>query len=71
MWIPTIGIGAGAACDGQILVISDVLGLGGAYKPKFAKMYADVGEIIRVAAAAYRVEVESGVFPDDAHSYLS
>ena len=69
--IPTIGIGAGAACDGQILVISDVLGLGGAYHPKFAKCYADVGSIIRDAAAAYRSEVESGAFPDDAHSYLS
>lgn len=69
--IPTIGIGAGAGCDGQILVISDVLGLGGAYKPKFAKMYADVGAAIQGAAEAYRAEVESGAFPDDAHSYLS
>jgi len=69
--IPTIGIGAGAACDGQILVVSDVLGLGGAYHPKFAKCYEDVGAAIRRAAEAYRAEVESGAFPDDAHSYLS
>lgn len=67
--IPTIGIGAGPKCDGQILVVSDILGLGGAYKPKFAKMYADAGALIRRAAADYRAEVESGIFPDDAHSF--
>lgn len=67
--IPTIGIGAGPWCDGQILVISDILGLGGAYKPKFAKQYADVGALIRKAASEYRAEVESEIFPDDAHSF--
>lgn len=68
--IPTIGIGAGPHCDGQILVISDLLGLGGAYSPKFAKRYADVGAAISAAAAAYKSEVLSSAFPDDAHSYL-
>jgi 3-methyl-2-oxobutanoate hydroxymethyltransferase len=67
--IPTIGIGAGAGCDGQILVISDVLGLGGAYHPKFAKVYAEVGKAITAAAAAYKAEVQGGAFPDEAHSY--
>lgn len=67
--IPTIGIGAGPHCDGQILVISDVLGLGGAYHPKFAKCYADLGEIIAAAARAYKADVIGGTFPDAAHSY--
>ena len=67
--IPTIGIGAGPDCDGQILVISDVLGLGGAYHPKFAKVYAELGAAITVAAAAYKAEVQGGAFPDEAHSY--
>ena len=69
--IPTIGIGAGPHCDGQILVISDVLGLGGAYHPKFAKCYADLGEIIGNAARAYKEDVTGGAFPDEAHSYTS
>ena len=68
--IPTIGIGAGVHCDGQVLVISDVLGLGGAYNPKFAKRYADVGTIIADAARSYKQEVTAAVFPDDDHSYL-
>ena len=69
--ITTIGIGAGPHCDGQILVISDVLGLGGAYHPKFAKCYADLGEIIGNAARAYKEDVTGGAFPDEAHSYTS
>lgn len=68
--IPTIGIGAGNHCDGQILVVSDILGLGGAYNPKFAKRYAEIGAAIAEAARAYKAEVTGGVFPDDAHSYL-
>ncbi len=67
--IPTIGIGAGPHCDGQVLVINDLLGLSGGTYPKFAKPYADLrGEIAR-AVTAFRDEVRSGAFPDDAHSY--
>lgn len=68
--IPTIGIGAGIHCDGQILVISDILGLGGVYAPKFAKRYADVGAAIANAARTYKQEVVADVFPDPDHSYL-
>ncbi len=67
--VPTIGIGAGPHCDGQVLVLSDLLGLGGGHYPKFAKPYADLhGEIIR-AVTAFREDVVAGVFPDEAHSY--
>lgn len=67
--VPTIGIGAGPNCDGQVLVINDLLGLGfGAY-PKFVKPYADLRFEITRAAQAFRDEVAAGVFPDDAHSY--
>lgn len=67
--IPTIGIGAGPHCDGQVLVINDLLGLSGGTYPKFAKPYADLrGEIAR-AVTAFRDEVRSGAFPDAAHSY--
>ena len=68
--IVTIGIGAGVHCDGQVLVISDILGLGGAYHPKFAKQYADIGSAIAEAARAFKQEVCARVFPDDEHSYL-
>ncbi len=68
--IPTIGIGAGPDCDGQVLVVSDLLGLGGAYNPKFAKRYAEIGAAISAAAAAYKSDVLSGAFPDADHSYL-
>jgi 3-methyl-2-oxobutanoate hydroxymethyltransferase len=67
--VPTIGIGAGPHCDGQVLVITDLLGLGEGRYPKFAKPYADLrGEITR-AVTRFRDEVASGAFPDDAHSY--
>jgi 3-methyl-2-oxobutanoate hydroxymethyltransferase len=68
--IPTIGIGAGAATDGQILVYTDMLGLGGAFCPKFAKRYADVGQIVRDAARSYAAEVAGGAFPAAEHTYL-
>jgi 3-methyl-2-oxobutanoate hydroxymethyltransferase len=61
--IPTIGIGAGPFCDGQVLVTHDLLGLFERFQPKFAKRYADVGSIIRQAASAYLQEVRSGTFP--------
>ena len=67
--IPTIGIGAGPACDGQVLVIHDMLGYSTGYMPKFVKKYADVHGVIRGAVEAYSAEVQNGTFPDDATSY--
>lgn len=67
--IPTIGIGAGTGCDGQVLVITDLLGMGGETPPKFVKAYADVRKTITDAALSFRDDVESGRFPDDGHSY--
>lgn len=61
--IPTIGIGASPACDGQILVTEDILGLSGARIPKFARQFADVGAVIRGAAEQYADEVRAGTFP--------
>ncbi len=67
--VPTIGIGAGPHCDGQVLVVTGLLGLGAGRAPKFAKAYADLrGEIAR-AARAFADEVEGRSFPDEAHSY--
>ena len=67
--VPVIGIGAGPGCDGQILVINDVLGLSGDFKPKFVKAYADLGAQIAAAAAAYKAEVGSGAFPGPEQCY--
>ena len=67
--IPTIGIGAGVHCDGQVLVIHDVLGLFSRHQPKFSKKYADLGPQILQAVKEYKQEVTSGRFPDDAHSF--
>lgn len=68
--IPTIGIGASAACDGQILVSEDMLGAsGGGHIPKFVKQYADIDSIINKAAQDYAQDVRSGSFPSDAHVY--
>jgi len=67
--IPTIGIGAGPGTDAQVLVLTDLLGLGDGPPPKFAKAYANLTEAIAAAAAAFRRDVELGSFPDDAHSY--
>jgi len=67
--IPTIGIGAGPHCDGQVLVIHDLLGLFSRYQPKFSKKYADLGPQILQAVRQYKMEVTSGQFPDDAHSF--
>jgi 3-methyl-2-oxobutanoate hydroxymethyltransferase len=61
--IPTIGIGASPACDGQILVAEDILGLSGDRIPKFARQFADVGAVIRGAAEQYAAEVRGGTFP--------
>ena len=67
--IPTIGIGAGVRCDGQILVSHDVLGLFEDFRPRFVKPYADLGQVIRQAAEAYCREVREGAFPDPEHSF--
>lgn len=67
--IPTIGIGAGAGCHGQVLVYHDMLGLFDRWQPKFVKQYANLGEVIVTAVAAYRAEVEAGAFPTNAHTY--
>lgn len=67
--IPTIGIGAGAGCDGQVLVIHDILGLYSEYAPKFVKRYVDLSDGIRQAVVSYRDEVRSRTFPTDAHHY--
>ena len=67
--IPAIGIGAGPACDGQVLVIHDILGLCEKYSPKFVKRYADVAPIITEAARQYVTEVREGIFPAEEHSF--
>lgn len=66
---PTIGIGAGPHCDGQVLVINDLLGIGGGKYPKFVKPYANLREEITRAVRAFADEVEAGKFPDADHSY--
>ena len=67
--IPTIGIGAGAGCDGQVLVYQDMLGMFSDYVPKFVKQFAQVGEIMKKAFSDYKEEVASGAFPAEKNSY--
>jgi 3-methyl-2-oxobutanoate hydroxymethyltransferase len=67
--VPTIGIGAGRGCDGQVLVCTDLLGLSRGHVPKFAKRYASLGEQAIEAIRHYVDEVRSGAFPDSAHEY--
>ncbi len=67
--IPTIGIGAGSQCDGQVLVIHDVLGLFERFLPRFVKQYAKLGDTIRQALNQYREEVENGTFPGPEHAF--
>lgn len=67
--LPTIGIGAGPCCDGQILVLHDVLGLYGEFQPKFVKRYAELGRQIVQVLKQYKQEVESGAFPGPEHCY--
>jgi 3-methyl-2-oxobutanoate hydroxymethyltransferase len=69
--IPTIGIGAGLHCDGQVLVVNDLLGVDAAFKPKFVKRYAELGGSIAGAVAAYVGEVRKGAFPAEEHSFHS
>ncbi len=67
--IPTIGIGAGAYCDGQILVTNDLLGMPSDITPKFVKKYADVSSVVSNAAREYIDEIRTSQFPDAEHSY--
>ncbi len=67
--IPTIGIGAGAHCDGQILVLHDLLGLCTRFSPKFVKRYADLGRLAREAVGAYAEDVRAGKFPESQHAF--
>ena len=67
--VPTIGIGAGPSCDGQVLVFHDLLGLGSRTPPKFVRQYAELGRIATEAVAAFAEDVRSGAFPNDAESY--
>ena len=69
--VPTIGIGAGVQCDGQILVLHDLLGLGMDSSPKFVKQYANLGDEVQRAVGNYIQEVRDESFPDEKHSYKS
>lgn len=67
--IPTIGIGAGAGCDGQVLVYQDMMGMYSDFTPKFVKQYAQTGNAMREAFKKYSEEVKSGAFPTEEHSF--
>ena len=67
--IPTIGIGAGAECDGQVLVWHDLLGLYEGRAPRFVKRYADLATVARDALETYADDVRSGAFPEEQHTY--
>jgi len=67
--IPTIGVGAGPHCDGQVLVIHDLLGLLGDFRPRFVKRYVDLRAIISEAVKQYIDEVKKGIFPGEEHTY--
>ncbi len=69
LYIPTIGIGAGNGCDGQVLVYHDMLGLTVGHTPKFAKRFADIGELMRKGITDYITEVKNGTFPSEEHTY--
>lgn len=67
--VPTIGIGAGPGCDGQVLVLHDMLGLNDTFNPKFLKRFAELGEAVRSAVRAYSAEVRDGRYPGAEHSF--
>jgi 3-methyl-2-oxobutanoate hydroxymethyltransferase len=67
--IPTIGIGAGPGCDGQVLVLHDMLGLNEGFSPKFLKRYAELGGAVRDAVRAYATDVRAGTYPGREHSF--
>jgi 3-methyl-2-oxobutanoate hydroxymethyltransferase len=66
---PTIGIGAGKHCDGQVLVINDMLGLDPTFSPKYVKRYANLNQIVKQAVEDFRQDVRAGRYPDDEHTY--
>jgi 3-methyl-2-oxobutanoate hydroxymethyltransferase len=67
--IPTIGIGAGVSCDGQVLVLPDLLGLNDTFAPKFLKRYAEMAQDVRAAVGSFAAEVRGGAYPDPEHSF--
>lgn len=67
--VPTVGIGAGARCDGQVLVLHDLLGLNDGFAPKFLKRYAQLADEVRGAVRQFGTEVRAGAYPDAAHSF--
>ena len=67
--VPTIGIGAGAGCDGQVLVYQDMLGMFSDFTPKFAKRFANVGDVMKIAFRDYIEELQNGSFPSEEHVY--
>jgi 3-methyl-2-oxobutanoate hydroxymethyltransferase len=67
--IPTIGIGAGPGCDGQVLVLHDMLGLNEGFNPRFLKLYADLAATVRAAAGAFATDVRAGRYPTKDHSF--
>ena len=67
--IPTVGIGAGAGCDGQVLVYQDMLAMFGDFKPKFVKQFAEIGAMMKEAFGKYIEEVKSGAFPAPEHTF--
>jgi 3-methyl-2-oxobutanoate hydroxymethyltransferase len=67
--IPTIGIGAGLGCDGQVLVMHDMLGLSDGFTPSFVKQYANLASQVAAAARAFADDVANGKFPGEEHSY--
>ena len=67
--VPVISCGSGPDCDGQILIVSDILGLNFASMPKFSKNYGDLGRAVTDAVQTYATQVRDGIFPDDGHSY--
>jgi 3-methyl-2-oxobutanoate hydroxymethyltransferase len=67
--VPTIGIGAGRFCDGQVLVINDMLGMSDGFSPKFVKPYANLNAVVKEAVARFREEVFTGKYPDREHTY--
>jgi 3-methyl-2-oxobutanoate hydroxymethyltransferase len=67
--VPTIGIGSGRFCDGQVLVLHDIIGLYPSFTPKFAKRYVDVGGMIKQALQNFTVDVRNGVFPEEGHVF--
>lgn len=69
LYIPTIGIGAGADCDGQVLVYADALGMFSDFTPKFVKRFANLGEMMTAGVKGYVDEVKAGTYPTEAHTY--